>query len=88
MDIDFIKNMMHSPIHNYIVPGLTSWLIGNPSEFGKVRVFTCERNHKEAIVPHSHRYDFQCYVANGNVTNHIWYDDPKNGDEFIVSIFN
>ena len=28
MNLDQIKAMAHSPLHNYIVPGLTSWVIG------------------------------------------------------------
>lgn len=79
-----IKSMMHSPVHNYIVPGLTSWLIGEPNDLGTMRVFTCSRDHQECIAPHSHRYDFNCIVLDGFVENYIWF--PANfGDEFIVT---
>lgn len=82
--VEHIEKMMHSPIHNYIVPGLTSWLLGEPSERGKVRVFTSAREHHENIVPHSHRYDFECLVIRGHVKNHIWEIDPK-GDDFCAT---
>lgn len=84
IDIGHIEKLMHSPVRNYIVPGLTSWLIGEPSSHGKVRVFTCERDHQEAIAPHSHRYDFQCMVLHGHVTNKIW-SECTMGDEYCVT---
>lgn len=82
--VDHIERMIHSPVQNYIVPGLTSWLLGEPSERGKVRVFTCAREHHEHIVPHSHRYDFECMVVRGYVKNYIWCLDDM-GDDFAVT---
>lgn len=74
--IEHIKGLMHSPVHNYIVPGLSSWMIGEPHKSGKLRLFTCSRNHIESISPHSHRYDFQCLVLKGNIKNSIWSINP------------
>lgn len=66
--------MMHSPARNYVIPGLTSWLIGPeaPCKDGRVRVFTCEREHEENILPHSHRFDFTCLVLEGSVRQVLW----------------
>lgn len=81
MNIDQLRKMAHSPIRNYIVPGLTSWLIGGKSEAGCVRMFECERSHEEAITPHSHRFDFHCLVVQGAVRNVLWKREYSlNGD--------
>ena len=74
-----IESLMHSPIHNYIIPGLSSWMIGEKSNFGTVRAFTCEREHIESISPHSHRYDFECFVVKGSVKNILW-EKSEDGD--------
>lgn len=87
--VEMLLEMRHSPIKNYIVPGLTSYLIGGTPESGRVRLFDCERDHQESIVPHSHRFDFQCWVLRGHVVNRVWtenrnpYDDK--GDRFFMS---
>lgn len=73
--IDALLKMVHSPIHNYIVPGLTSWLIGAPSPQGTVRLFHMSREQQEGIAPHSHRFDFQCWVLSGRVRNRLWTRD-------------
>ena len=74
-----VKASMHSPVHNYVIPGLTSWMLGNPkhTDKGCVRVFTMDREHEEPILPHSHRFDFQCIVLKGDVTNCIWERHPE-----------
>lgn len=85
--ISFIEGMKHSPAHNYVIPGLTSWLIGTPSAHGCVRMFTMSRTHEEPIVPHTHRFDFQCLVLRGAVHNHIWTSStPTFGDFYEESI--
>jgi len=90
MDSRILKSlvdMAHAPIRNYAIPGLTSWLIAPRSEKGCIRLFTMEREHEEAIVPHSHRFDFQCYVLEGWVTNTIW--TPGNeGDLYHSTILH
>lgn len=78
----FLNCMKHSPISNYGgIPGLTSWLIGVPGERGLVRLMECSREHQEPIVPHSHRFDFQCQVLAGSVRNVIW-TRSASGDQF------
>lgn len=81
--------MAHSPVRNYVIPGLTSYLIGAPSESGTVRLFCNERDHQEQLTPHSHRFDFQCWVLAGQVTNRIWsrnhYMTHPHGDVFVSS---
>lgn len=80
--VEFMKKMKHSPISNYGgIPGVTSWLIGEPGEHGLVRLMECEREHQEPIIPHSHRFDFQCMVLAGSVRNLIWVKS-LGGDEF------
>jgi hypothetical protein len=77
-----LESMKHSPVRNYGgIPGLTSWLIGEPSARGLVRLLECSRTHFEPIVPHSHRFDFECRVLRGKVRNIIWEHDEK-GDEY------
>lgn len=71
-NLKMLLDMRHSPVRNYVVPGLTSWLIGEPSATGLVRLFEAERETVEAITPHSHRFDFQCWVLAGWVRNRIW----------------
>lgn len=38
--IDSIIAMSHSHVHNYVIPGLTSSLIGTPNHKGSVRLFS------------------------------------------------
>lgn len=81
--IPYIDQMKHSPVYNYVVPGLTSWLIGEPSKHGCVRMFECERAQQENVVPHSHKFDFQCLVLKGTVLNRLWTScDENEGDEY------
>ena len=82
MDLKIIEAMKHSPIHNYIVPGLTSWLIGQPSNHGCVRLFEMSREQQEFVTPHSHRFDFECVVLAGVVTNTKWIRSAS-GDPYI-----
>lgn len=66
--------MKHSPVQNYICPGLKSSLIGNRAEDGScVRMFEAERDTREHwITPHDHAYDFTCIVLRGTVENTIY----------------
>lgn len=63
-----LKPMMHSRVRNYATPGLTSSLIGGEGH-GKVRLFLSDRDTREWITPHSHRFDFTCLVLRGSVEN-------------------
>jgi hypothetical protein len=82
LDRSLLRSMMHSPIRNYIIPGVTSWLIGEPSPKGTIRLFQSSRDHQEAVTPHSHRFDFQCWVLDGRVRNRIWTYSSYGGDMF------
>lgn len=68
-----IKPMLHSRLGNYIVPGVTSHLVGG-SQFGKVRLFSAERNARDFVTPHSHRFDFTCLVLAGTVHNTLFME--------------
>jgi hypothetical protein len=85
--LDCLDAMKHSPVANYGgIPGLTSWLVGEPSASGLVRLMECSRDHQEPIIPHSHRFDFHCRVLSGSVRNLIWEKThPGAGDAFQVS---
>lgn len=83
-DINGILAMAHSGLGNYILPGLTSYLIGGGPSHGCVRLFQCSREHQENITPHSHRFDFRALVLKGRVLNIIWSKDPA-GDEYQSS---
>ncbi len=72
MDVNQILKLRHSPIRNYVIPGLTSWLIGGKSEAGTIRLFEMTRHPHEPITPHSHRFDLYSYVLAGEVTNVLW----------------
>ena len=72
--LDGVKDLAHSPIHNYVIPGLTSRLVGGvgTKKTGCVRLFSNRRVQTEMITPHSHRFDFTCLVIKGWVDNSIW----------------
>ena len=80
-----VLGMTHSRIRNYIAPGLTSWLVGGEG-CGKVRLFTSDRDTREWITPHSHRFDFTCLVLAGEVTNILFQWEPafSNGNRYAV----
>ena len=84
---EHLQLMAHSPVQNYVLPGLTSKLIGNPSENGTVRLFECSRDHQEEITPHSHRFAFMCWVLEGEVRNRVWLElsHGERGDRFQLS---
>ena len=90
MDYSTLDAMKHSSIRNYIIPGLTSWLISTPTkEHGCVRLFENARQLFHTIEPHSHRFDFSCQVLEGSVVNRVWRSaiTSENGiaDEFMVT---
>ena len=81
-DKELIESMLNTPIRNYAVPGLTSCLVGG-GDYGRVRLFESERSQQRDITPHSHRFDFQCFVLHGFVTNRIWERQSSGwGDKF------
>ncbi len=42
--IQLVQKIKHSPIRNYIIPGLTSWLIRDHGDNGMVRLFEMTRH--------------------------------------------
>lgn len=87
-----IQAMKHSTVDNYVIPGLSSSLIGGEGK-GCVRLFECHRAHEENITPHSHRFDFSCYVIKGRVVNKTWVQVGMNNtfypaDEFQITTLN
>ncbi len=86
-NMDYLREMMSSPVQNYAgLPGLKSSLIAADAggANGRVRVFEASRLPREQIVPHSHRFSFQCLVLQGTVWNMKWAEDER-GDEFAMS---
>ena len=84
LDIALIKSMTRSRVRDYVIPGLTSSLIGGEDK-GMVRLFSQEREHEEPITPHSHRFDFNCLVLSGSVRNRIWTVDA-HGDQYQETV--
>lgn len=64
--IDVLHTQAHSHLLDYVIPGLNSTLLKG------VRMFEMTRHQHHVIAPHSHRFDFACYVLEGKVTNKIW----------------
>lgn len=81
-----LETMKHSPLRNYIVPGLTSWIISKTCADGLVRMFEMEREQMEFIAPHSHRYNFRCHVLDGRVWSRKFYkhDGGDTWKEWIL----
>lgn len=71
---DIFDKLKQDPIHNYAgIPGLTSWMIHKGEEGkGCTRMFEMTRNHEGFITPHSHRFDFECFVLEGEVCNSLY----------------
>jgi hypothetical protein len=63
-----IQDMLGSRVRNYIIPGLNSYLLDK----GKVRMFESTREYSGTVTPHSHRFDFGCYVLHGEVVNRVY----------------
>jgi len=76
-------------IGNYVLPGLTSKLIYEGSNY-RLRLFINGRSpFNNTIVPHSHRFNIKCKVIKGWACNKI-FEVPeneyqvKNSDEWMV----
>jgi hypothetical protein len=63
-----VKAMANSPVRQYVLPGLTSELVGGDGH-GRVRLLTSDRHTRDWVTPHSHRFDFTCLVLAGSVEN-------------------
>ena len=79
--IQQLDQMKSSPIRNYVIAGLDSFLISN----GKVRYFENSRQHQDSITPHSHRFDFSCIVLAGSVRNRVWSECRESEGDFFQS---
>ena len=73
-----------SPLRNYCMPGLTSWLLTEPSEQGCLRLLEATRDIDEWITPHSHRFDLRCTVLEAEVTN-IIFTPHSLGDDWCAT---
>lgn len=78
LNIPMLMEMTHSALQNYIVPGLESHLLAEPSDKGSVRLFVNSRDQHHHITPHSHRFDFQCLVLRGSVVNTVFHELPPS----------
>ena len=67
---DVTLTMQNAVVHNYIAPGLDSYLL-NKNDC-KVRLFEMTKNQEFYISPHNHRFDFACCVLRGSVIHHLY----------------
>lgn len=85
-DMDNLMNILDgissNKIHNYIVPGITSSLVG--VDRGRVRMFDNNRHQMQNIIPHSHRFDLSCLVVSGRVVNTLWR--PSVDGDLMIEI--
>ena len=79
LDLEALRGLSHSPLHNYILAGLDSHLVG-----ATTRVFVNTRESTGIITPHSHRFDFQCLVLRGSVVNTLFVE-CEDGDDYQVT---
>ena len=73
-----IEQSLHI-IEDYIIPGMTSYLLKRREDGSTVRLFVMTRSQMMFIAPHSHRFDLRSTVLEGRVLNTMWY--PKTGAE-------
>lgn len=79
-DIQFFA---HSAVRNYATPGLTSKLLGEGN--GRVRLFIANRDTREWITPHSHRFASAALVLAGKVENILFTRcAPDGGNSYAV----
>jgi len=81
--LEIIETMLSNQLQNYIVPGLSSFLLEN----GKVRLFKSTREFQEGITPHSHRFPFSCYVLSGSVVNRLWIESAESSGDFFEETY-
>lgn len=82
-----LNSMAHSGVRNYATPGLSSFLIGGAEKYGKVRMFQSDRDTRDWIAPHTHRYDFLCYVISGTVENILFKEVEYGYDTELANKF-
>lgn len=81
----FLKSYIGKVVPNYIVPGLTSSLVGGVTP----RMFSMTRPQELFVAPHNHRYDFACYVLRGRVVN-VMYEPTADlrAPEYAVTRYD
>lgn len=79
LDLEALRSLSHPPLHNYILAGLDSHLLG-----ATTRVFVNTRESTGKITPHSHRFGFQCLVLRGSVVNTLFIESME-GDDYQVT---
>lgn len=82
--LEVVEAMKCNGLANYIVAGLSSHMVGDGDLGGKVRLFSADRETRDTITPHSHRFDFACLVLNGYVLNTI-YEPVSAGNAAFAS---
>lgn len=83
--VDALVAMGNSPIRNYVIPGVTSKLLGAPAADGSVvRLFESSREQVESVTPHSHRYAFTAVVLRGWVENVLWTQAWSHDTDFYA----
>src|SRR6266478_3662074 len=66
-----LPDMIHNRLGNYIIPGVTSALVGGDGH-GLVRMFSLDREARDWVTPHSHRFNFTALVLAGRVHNTLF----------------
>lgn len=82
-----LRDMTHNRLENYIVPGVSSELVGG-GEYGLVRTFSTYRDARDWVTPHSHRFNFTALVLAGRVHNTLFTPGQQYGraaDEWCLS---
>lgn len=77
--LSVLSGMLNNRLDNYIVAGLSSQLVGG-GDYGKVRLFHADRDTRDAITPHSHRFDFACLVLRGVSINTLYQETKERCD--------
>ncbi len=80
-----VESMKTSEVRHYATPGLSSFLVGAPgADGGCVRLFSSDRDTREWITPHSHRFNFACLVLAGEVWNILFKPTFSGGDAYGI----
>ena len=60
-------------LEDYIVPGLRSTELARLAAGGMIRLFEMSHEQEFFVVPHDHRFGFNCYVLRGTAWNTIYH---------------
>ncbi len=79
-----LDGMSHSQVNNYIVPDVSSKLLGSDDgEHGRFRIFDSRRDQDMLVTPHNHRFNLWSMVIQGQVENTVYTPDRDNGDLYM-----